>query len=170
MKKCVKDMIAGAVLALFSIVYYIASHSIQSFGSNKDFISARTIPVAWAVLLLVLSAALMIRSYSEIRRLKAAGEEIFSGRTFKDWLADNYAVIGTFVMLFLYAFAMRPVGYLVSTFVYLIIQVVLLTQREKINKKLIVKALILAVAFSVASDYLFVELLSVPLPSGILGF
>ena len=45
MKKCVKDLIAGAVLALCSIGYYIASHSIQSFGSNKDFISARTIPV-----------------------------------------------------------------------------------------------------------------------------
>ena len=91
MKKCVKDLIAGAVLALCSIGYYIASHSIQSFGSNKDFISARTIPVAWAVLLLVLSVVLMVRSYAEIRHLKATGEEIFSGRTPKDWLADNYA-------------------------------------------------------------------------------
>lgn len=163
MKKCVKDLIAGAVLALCSIGYYIASHSIQSFGSNKDFISARTIPVAWAVLLLVLSVVLMVRSYAEIRHLKATGEEIFSGRTPKDWLADNYAVIGTFIILFLYAFAMRPV-------VYLIVQVVLLTQRKKINKKLILKALILAVVFSVLSDYLFVELLSVPLPAGILGF
>ena len=168
MKKCVKDLIAGAVLALCSIGYYIASHSIQSFGSNKDFISARTIPVAWAVLLLVLSVVLMVRSYAEIRHLKATGEEIFSGRTPKDWLADNYAVIGTFIILFLYAFAMRPVGYLISTFVYLIVQVVLLTQRK--NKKLILKALILAVVFSVLSDYLFVELLSVPLPAGILGF
>ena len=121
MKKCVKDLIAGAVLALCSIGYYIASHSIQSFGSNKDFISARTIPVAWAVLLLVLSVVLMVRSYAEIRHLKATGEEIFSGRTPKDWLADNYAVIGTFIILFLYAFAMRPVGYLISTFVYLIV-------------------------------------------------
>lgn len=170
MKKCVKDLIAGAVLALCSIGYYIASHSIQSFGSNKDFISARTIPVAWAVLLLVLSVVLMVRSYAEISHLKATGEEIFSGRTPKDWLADNYAVIGTFIILFLYAFAMRPVGYLISTFVYLIVQVVLLTQRKKINKKLILKALILAVVFSVLSDYLFVELLSVPLPAGILGF
>ena len=169
MKKCVKDLIAGAVLALCSIGYYIASHSIQSFGSNKDFISARTIPVAWAVLLLVLSVVLMVRSYAEIRHLKATGEEIFSGRTPKDWLADNYAVIGTFIILFLYAFAMRPVGYLISTFVYLIVQV-LLTQRKKIDKKLILKALILAVVFSVLSDYLFVELLSVPLPAGILGF
>ena len=160
MKKCVKDLIAGAVLALCSIGYYVASHSIQSFGFNKDFISARTIPVAWAVLLLVLSVVLMVRSYAEIRHLKATGEEIFSGRTPKDWLADNYAVIGTFIILFLYAFAMRPVGYLISTFVYLIVQVVLL----------ILKALILAVVFSVLSDYLFVELLSVPLPAGILGF
>ena len=156
MKKCVKDLIAGAVLALCSIGYYIASHSIQSFGSNKDF--------------MVLSVVLMVRSYAEIRHLKATGEEIFSGRTPKDWLADNYAVIGTFIILFLYAFAMRPVGYLISTFVYLIVQVVLLTQRKKINKKLILKALILAVVFSVLSDYLFVELLSVPLPAGILGF
>ena len=118
MKKCVKDLIAGAVLALCSIGYYIASHSIQSFGSNKDFISARTIPGAWAVLLLVLSVVLMVRGYAEIRHLKATGEEIFSGGTPKDWLADNYAVIGTFIILFLYAFAMRPVGYLISTFVY----------------------------------------------------
>ena len=120
--------------------------------------------------MLVLSVVLMVRSYAEIRHLKATGEEIFSGRTPKDWLADNYAVIGTFIILFLYAFAMRPVGYLISTFVYLIVQVVLLTQRKKINKKLILKALILAVVFSVLSDYLFVELLSVPLPAGILGF
>lgn len=139
MKKCVKDLIAGAVLALCSIGYYVASHSIQSFGFNKDFISARTIPVAWAVLLLVLSVVLMVRGYAEIRHLKATGEEIFSGRTPKDWLADNYAVIGTFIILFLYAFAMRPVGYLISTFVYLIVQVVLLTQRKKINKKIILR-------------------------------
>ena len=70
------------------------------------------------MLLLVLSVVLMVRGYAEIRHLKATGEEIFSGRTPKDWLADNYAVIGTFIILFLYAFAMRPVGYLISTFVY----------------------------------------------------
>ena len=85
----------------------------------RDFISARTIPVAWAVLLLVLSVVLMVRGYAEIRHLKATGEEIFSGRTPKRLAGgDNYAVIGTFIILFLYAFAMRPVGYLISTFVY----------------------------------------------------
>lgn len=82
MKKCVKDLIAGAVLALCSIGYYVASHSIQSFGSNKDFISARTIPVAWAVLLLVLSVVLMVRGYAEIRHLKAMWSLSASTRRF----------------------------------------------------------------------------------------
>ncbi len=170
MKRCVKDLIAGAIFALFSIGYYIASHSIQSFGTNKDFIDARTIPVVWSIALLILAIALMVRSYGEMKQLKAAGEELFSGRTPKDWFADNYAVVGTFIMLAAYAFAMKPIGYLLSTFVYLLIQVVLLTQRSKINKKLIVKAFILSAVFSVFSDYLFVDLLSVPLPTGIFGF
>lgn len=88
----------------------------------------------------------------------------------KSWFTDHYTVLGTFILLFAYALVLRPVGYLLTTFIYLIIQIILLTEQKKINKKLVVKALILSVVFSILSDYLFVKLLSVPLPSGILGF
>lgn len=170
MKKCVRDLFAGIVFVLLSVVYYVASHGIQSFGNNSDFISAKTIPTVWAILMLVLAFVLIVRSLFEMKRLKVSGEELWTGRSVKSWFTDHYTVLGTFILLFAYALVLRPVGYLLTTFIYLIIQIILLTEQKKINKKLVVKALILSVVFSILSDYLFVKLLSVPLPSGILGF
>lgn len=171
MKKFEKDLAAGIVLLLFSVFYFIKAGDIAVFGGSAEaLISARTVPYLWAVICFMLAAALVIRSLVGISKLKAAGETRERRASLKEWFADNYAVVGTFIILALYAFCMRKAGYLLDTFVYLMIQIPLLTQKEKINRKLLLKALIVAAVFSVLTDYLFVELLNVPLPNGLLGF
>lgn len=171
MNNAKRDLAAGIVVLLFSLFYFTKIGDIVVFGTSTEaLVSARTVPYLWAGICFVLSACLIVRSLLQMKKLKAAGEVSKERNAIKAWLADNYAVVGTFAMLALYAFSMRKVGYLLDTFAYLMIQIPLLTQRGKINKRLVITTLIIAVVFSVLTDYLFVELLSVPLPEGVLGF
>lgn len=174
MKNHIRDLVTGFVLLAVSAFYYIASLGIRVFsGYGSTPITARTIPQIWAVTIAAVSLILIVRSLKRLHTAKASGEA-YSEESYKNriahWIKDNYAVIGTFIVLTLYTLSLKNAGFVVSTLIYLFIQVLLLTEKKKINKKLIVKAIIVTVIFSFAADYLFVELLSVPLPRGIWGF
>lgn len=170
MEKHLKDLAAGCVLFCVSIAYCILAKDIKIFtGVGATPISARDMPVVWAACLALLSILLVIRGAKGISQCRKAGEQM-PQVSVTAWLKDNYAVMGTFAALFIYALCWKKIGYLITTFVYLIIQIQLLTDREKRGKKNAAITLILAVFFTLASYYVFVKLLSVQLPRGIWAF
>ena len=168
-KKARTDLIAGIVLALFSIFYFHFAGEIKIFAGAGSSISARTIPYMWAALLFLLSICLIFR---DLRRPGEAVENIPEGETrdFRWWLSENYAVVGTFAALILYALLLKRLGYMLSTFLYLMVQIMLLTEKARFNGKTFLRGLLIAVLFTLISDYLFVRLLHVPLPKGLFGF
>lgn len=170
MGKHLKDLTTGCCLFCVSIVYFILAKDIKIFaGVGATPISARDMPVIWAVCLALLSILLIIRAAKGISLCKKAGEQAPQIRA-AVWLKDNYTVLGTFAALFIYAFCWKKIGYLTTTFVYLVIQIQLLTDREKRGKKNIAITLILSVLFTLASYYVFGKILSVQLPRGIWAF
>ncbi len=169
MKQERNNLITAAVLTALGIAYLVSARSIKVFeGFGATPISARTIPQIWGTALVILSVLLLLRSMIRYGKLKK--EEDPAERTgIRGWFAENYTVVGTFIVLFLYAVLLRNVGYLITTTVYLIIQMLLLTGRERINKKTIILVVIIAVIFSLVTDFIFVKLLHVLLPRGIFG-
>ena len=170
MEKHRKDLVAGCCLCCISAVYYILSKDIKIFTNvGATPISARDMPVVWAACLAFLSILLAVRGARGIIQCKKTGEQMPPINA-AAWLKDNYAVIGTFAALFIYTLCWKKIGYLLTTLIYLIVQIQLLTDKEKRGKKNIAITLVLSVLFTFVSYYVFVKLLSVQLPRGIWAF
>ena len=80
---------------------------------------------------------------------------------------DMFGGIGTIILMVLYMIAFQPVGFVVSSALYLFIQMLLFS--EKSNRKIILFAVI-AVLLPLAVDALFVYVIKMPLPVGVFGF
>ena len=80
---------------------------------------------------------------------------------------DFFGGIGTIILMVLYMLAFQPVGFIVASAVYLFFQMLLLS--DKTNRRIILFAIV-SVLLPVAVDALFVFVIKMPLPVGILGF
>lgn len=80
---------------------------------------------------------------------------------------DLIGGVGTIALMAFYVLAMEPVGFLLSSMVYLFAQILLMS--NKYNRKPILFAII-SVLLPLAVDLLFVYVIKMPLPKGILGF
>lgn len=80
---------------------------------------------------------------------------------------DMLGGIVTIVLMVLYMLAFEPVGFVVSSAVYLFLQILLFS--EKSNRKIILFAVI-SVILPLAVDALFVYVIKMPLPVGVFGF
>lgn len=160
-----RDIITGGILAVISVAYIMASFSIKVFeGAGRTVINAGTIPRIWGVCLLILSVILMIRRGSP-ENAEEDGAAFGKNAAVKAWLYNNYAVAGTLILMAGYIFLMSKIGYLLDTFVYLIIQILLLSPKEEKNW---MAAVGISAAVAVGTCYVFTHLLGVPLPAGIL--
>ena len=66
-----------------------------------------------------------------------------------------------------YVLAFEPVGFLLSSIIYLFAQILLMSNQE--NRKPVLFAII-SILLPLAVDILFVFVIKMPLPRGILGF
>ncbi len=80
---------------------------------------------------------------------------------------DMFGGIATIILMVLYMIAFQPVGFVVSSAVYLFLQMLLFS--EKSNRKIVLFAVI-AVVLPLAVDALFVYVIHMPLPVGVFGF
>ncbi len=161
------NIAAGGALALFAAVYIYLSGDIQPFkGIGATPLDARFIPRLWGTALLILSLMLVVRGF-RARTAELRGGAAGSGVSAKSFWDRNREVVLTFAAIAVYTALLGPVGFLIMSALYMFFQILLLSKPEKRNYKL---AAAVAVISAVLVDYLFVELLSVLLPRGILGF
>ncbi len=155
------DLITGIVLALFALWYFYEALSIRIFaGMGKAVVNSTTMPKIWAVCLLLLAGALILRS---LRTPAPKDAKSGSGFNLGAWVKANYEVFLTFAALFLYAALMEPLGFIISSILYIFAQTLILMDK---GHRSYVKALVIAVVCSVASYALFVYWLAVLLPVG----
>lgn len=163
------NIIAGSALALFAAAYFYFSFDIKPFnGLGATPLDSTFIPRLWGVCLLLLSGAMVVRGFRErSAALKAGSVGKASKFSLRGLWDRNYEVILTFVGIGVYTALLGPVGFTIMSALYIFFQSLLLSPPGKRNWK---AAAIIAVIASVAIDFLFVVLLSVLLPRGILGF
>lgn len=157
------DLITGVIMALFSAAYIYEATTVKVFGGmGKAVINSGTIPKIWGGCLLVLSIVLIVRGLRNKVKNIADAKKMSVGELLK----DKWEVLATFILLTIYIALMDYAGFIISSFIYLFIQIIILTPSGKRNYKL---AGVLALVFSVSIYYVFVEWLMVLLPAGILG-
>ena len=163
-----KNLIPGIVLTIFSIIYLVLTSQIKKFsGLGSDPLGARAIPYLWGISLLVLSLILVVRGIKQRNLAIKNNTLVKSELNFTGMIKENREIVLTFVSLAVYIALLEPVGFLIMTAIYLFIQTLILTPKEKRNY---IVTLITSIVIAVALDYVFVCLLNVLLPLGIFGF
>ncbi|WP_158084121.1 tripartite tricarboxylate transporter TctB family protein [Marispirochaeta aestuarii] len=163
------NIVAGSSLSIFSVLYLYFSFDIVPFlGLGATPLDATFIPRFWGICLLALSLSLLLRGFRGRRIAIKEGMDISTEKlTLRDFYNRNYEVILTFVGLGVYTALLGYVGFTIMSILFIFFLSVLLTPPGKRNYR---TAAIIAIVSSVVIDFLFVRLLSVLLPRGILGF
>ena len=158
------DLFSGIVLGGFAIAYLIGAAMIKIPKMlSASLLNASSVPKLWGVLLLILGIVLIVRGLRVMKAEKAAGnapEKKTASDAAKGFWADNRAVV-----LLVYIALIQPVGFLISTFLFLFAEFNILTYKE--DRKLgfsVVFALVCAVGIYAMFKYGF----KMPLPQGIL--
>ena len=154
------DLITGIIATIFSIFYLSQTYSIKIFGGADAIADARTIPKIWGISLLVLSIMLIIRSLYKM----------YNNRKVIDKIKNKREVVYTFLLLIFYAILMEPLGFVLSSILYVFFQIWVLTPIDKRDSKMKFISGGLSIVFSIGLYYLFTEYFMVLLPAGILDF
>ena len=128
------DLFSGIVLSAFSIAYLIGATRIKIPKMlSSSFLNASSVPKLWGTLLLILGIILVIRGVRVMKAEKAAGnapEKKTAAQMVKDFWSANRAVIEMFVVLLIYIALIQPVGFLISTFLFLFAEFNILSYKE----------------------------------------
>lgn len=174
-----KEMLVGIIFLIIGVVYFALAFTIPIYDAygGSSVVDSSFVPKVVGILLIVLSILQLIFSSKAAKNAPAAQTTQTSEEDgeFKveDWdddaanrNADTKALVAIFVILIIYMALLSTLGFMISSVLFLIATMLLLTPAEKRNIPLI---LILSVVVSVGVYYLFVYGLDMVLPRGILG-
>ena len=156
------DFIVSIFFMVLSIAMIVAAQQLPK--SKVMDIGPDFMPTVIGVLILVLSIFLL---FTTIKGFKAKAAELENAEIQK---YDYKRVILSFISVLIYAFILKPVGFLICTVVYLPIQMFILAPDEKRNKKEIIRFVVIGVIFTLVVYFLFRYGFKIMLPAGILAF
>ena len=159
-KKC-RDLILGIVMLLFSGFYLFNARQIKTRPKlTPSYASAQIMPTLLGVLLAILSVVCIVQG---IRQLKTAGDTETSAK--KKDRGDIMAVVFTFAVIIGYIIVLPTLGFILSTILYLFLQMIILAPAAKRNYVLFA---IVAVVFTALVFVAFRIGLQQLLPRGII--
>jgi hypothetical protein len=158
-KKKYWDLASGSVLLLFSAVLFIGAQRVKTLAVSS--IGSGFFPSVVAMLLAITSIAIIIGGVAQARKSDSTTEKTKAEDKPRVW-----GVIGTFALMAFYAILLPKLGFLITTTVYLFVQINILSPNE--SRKQILFGII-SVVTSVVIYYTFVKVFHLMLPAGILG-
>jgi putative tricarboxylic transport membrane protein len=163
-----KDIVASAFLILLSAVMFAASNNIMKLTVSK--VGADFAPKLVAIGIFILSVFYLINSIKQLKSSNGeAAEELEQGadvdKTEKKKISPM-SVLATIGLLILYVALLPTIGFLITTVVYLFLQMYLLADKKERKIPLF---LVTSVVTSVFVYFIFKSVFYLMLPAGILG-
>ena len=157
------DMIAASFTLIFGIAILILSTGIEVKAKNGDVGSA-FLPVVIGWMMVVLSIIYGVSALLEGRRAGKAAVEVDEQEILK---TDNKKIFLSFILMVSYAVLLKPIGFLISSILYLFLQINVMTDKPTAKQRIFFA--VLSIIVSVLINYIFVNWFSMALPDGILG-
>lgn len=149
------DMLCSAIFLAFGGLMLYFSLSIRHIIPTD--VGSGYVPIFLSVCILITAGAKLVLTLLDKKPAKAAakgGSDLAGG-------------LGTVGLMLLYVIAFEPVGFLLSSMVYLFAQILLMSNKD--NRRPVLFAVI-SVALPLGIALLFAYVIKMPLPVGILGF
>jgi len=164
------DLAGGLLAVVFAVVAFVATLGTKSFSNSV--IGPKTVPQIFSAIVFVLGWSIVIRWV--VKRGKAKNVHVDQIETKGDQPIDQKMIfqkitpLVSFLLLALYIFLMKPIGFTFSSIIYLTLQIPLLS--ADLSGKTILKAFKIAILASVCTYLLFALGFGLKLPKGIMGF
>jgi hypothetical protein len=158
-----KDLISGAALILLGIYIALESGNIKGHAQS-NIVNAQLIPRIIGITLIVISGITFIKALVKLLLYRKTERNTPAKQR------DDRITLGcTAALLILYALMFRPLGFIVSSMIYLFLQVLVLTPGEKRTRRVLPIAAAVSVIVTVLVYIGFRYGLEILLPVGILG-
>ncbi len=151
--KKISETIVNIVLVLFGAALWVTAQNIEvgaAMGQGGDFM-----PKLCSSIWMVLSILILVFG---LRTPDAGGKDSVSIK----------GLISTLVLLFVYILLLKPIGFVITSIVYMFVQMMLFVPAEYRNKKNYIIFAVVSVVLPVAVNLLFANVFSLILPTGIL--
>ena len=141
-KKC-KDLVLGIVMLLFSGFYLFYAQQINTRPKlTPSYASARIMPTLLGILLAVLSVICIIQGF---RKMTSPDTQSDSSKKLDK--GDVMAVVYTFAVIIGYILVMPTLGFILTTLLYVFLQMIILAPPEKRNYALFAIVSVVFTAF-----------------------
>ena len=154
------DFVVGIFYAILGLALIIGAKALPK--SKVMEIGPDFMPTLVGVIILVLSIILLIETAT---RFKAQAAEL-DASGYKD-TSDYKRVLGSLVSAIVYVNILKPIGFIISTLVYLFVQIYILAPDKSRTKKDIISYAIIDVVFTIVVYLLFIYAFKIVLPAGI---
>ncbi len=152
------DIISGTILFIVACILFIASFSILQRASSTA-IGPQFMPQLVAVIFAVLSLCIVTSGIKKVCNAQSEQGD------FPVSVKEMIPVVLTIALMIFYVAAMPLLGFILSTILYLFFQFIILDIHWKAK---VYKYVIIAIATSGITYYVFRHLFSLTLPTGIL--
>ena len=153
MSEKTKGIITSILFLAFSIVMIVFARQYKPMMKND--LGSGFFPMVVGIAMAALSVLRLILAIREKKgEVKKSGDDLMGG-------------LATIILIGGYCIAFNPIGFIISTMVYLFLQILVLTPKEKRSWPITIAISVIApIAFYV----LFVYAINTPLPKGLLSF
>jgi len=153
------NLYAGIMFLAFTIVFAVQFPAIRI--TRIALVNSAAYPRVILAMLGVLSCAQIWFSIRELKRTKIEGSEAVGGKEVKK--KDYACVLRTLILSCLYVLLLEPLGFLISSIIYVFFQILNLCPKEELN---IAKFAVIAVVSSLIIYVMFRNGLNLMLPAG----
>lgn len=153
------DIIVGVFFLLLSAAMLVMAKMLPK--STVMDIGPDFMPMCIGVMTFVLAAALVLLNIKNMKIYVAQAEAEGPEK------ADYKRVLTSFIIILVYVFVLKSVGFIISTLVYLPVQMFILAPEERRGKKDVIQLLITDVLFTFVVFFLFRYGFKIVLPAGI---
>ena len=153
------DIIVGVFFMLLSAAMLVMAKMLPK--STVMDIGPDFMPMCIGVMTFVLAAALVFLNIKNMKIYVAQAEAEGPEK------ADYKRVLTSYIIILVYVFVLKSVGFIISTLVYLPVQMFILAPEERRGKKDVIQLLITDVLFTFVVFFLFRYGFKIVLPAGI---
>lgn len=154
------DIVVGIFFAVVGAAMIILAKALPK--SKVMEIGPDFMPTVIGTVILVLALALLFLS---VKNFKMHVKEL-EASNYKD-TSDYKRVILSILLVLVYVLTMKPIGFIITTLVYLFLQMYVLAPEENRTKKDVITLLIIDVIFTFIVFFLFRYGFKIVLPAGI---
>jgi hypothetical protein len=182
-----KEILSSVAFLVVAAVYFLATYTIRiSHAFAVTILTSASIPRILAAILFVLALIQLYvskktkapaeseKAVTTDQTASAAGVDIkkqmqIAEKNESSSEYDNRNIVLTVIFLLVYLFAMTYIGFTIASFIYMVVQIMLMTKKTERKKKLL-PAIVLSLVATICMYFLFNDLLGVLLPTGPFDF